>query len=84
MLGLGEKESEVTRVMQDLLSRGCDILTMGQYLSPSKDHQAVKEFLSQEKFDSYYNIAKSLGFKAVLSAPLVRSSFYPKVRVLIQ
>ncbi|MFW5443841.1 MAG: lipoyl synthase [Methylococcaceae bacterium] len=76
MLGLGEKEDEVTLVMKDLRAHGCGMLTLGQYLQPSKDHLAVKEYITPEQFDRYAEIAKSLGFDNVASAPLVRSSYH--------
>ncbi len=76
MLGLGEKEDEVTLVMKDLRAHGCGMLTLGQYLQPSKDHLAVKEYVTPEQFDRYAEIAKSLGFENVASAPLVRSSYH--------
>ncbi|MBI5145344.1 MAG: lipoyl synthase [Candidatus Omnitrophica bacterium] len=75
MLGMGEKEPEVRETMQDLRKAQCDILTLGQYLAPSKQHYPVKEFISPEQFQRYKDIGLSLGFKAVLSGPLVRSSY---------
>jgi lipoic acid synthetase len=75
MLGLGEKEEEVLSVMQELRQNRCDILILGQYLAPSKEHYPVKEFISKEKFARYKESALALGFKAVLSGPLVRSSY---------
>ncbi|MFK5950718.1 MAG: lipoyl synthase [Methylococcales bacterium] len=76
MLGLGEQEDEVKQVMQDLREHGCSMLTLGQYLQPSKDHLAVKEYVTPAQFDRYAEIAKALGFKNVASAPLVRSSYH--------
>ncbi len=76
MLGLGEQEEEVKQVMQDLLAHGCTMLTLGQYLQPSKDHLPVKEYITPEQFDRYAEIAKGLGFKNIASAPLVRSSYH--------
>ncbi len=76
MLGLGEQEDEVKQVMQDLREHGCSMLTLGQYLQPSKDHLAVKEYITPSQFDRYAEIAKALGFKNVASAPLVRSSYH--------
>ncbi|MFA4854702.1 MAG: lipoyl synthase [Candidatus Omnitrophota bacterium] len=75
MLGLGESTSELITAMRDLRITGCDILVMGQYLSPSKDHYPVKEFLSPEKFDELAKLAKTMGFRKVLSGPKMRSSF---------
>ncbi|WP_031434806.1 lipoyl synthase [Methylomarinum vadi] len=76
MVGIGETEAEVVEVMKDLLQHGCSMLTLGQYLQPSKDHLAVKEYITPAQFDRYADIAKELGFKQVASAPLVRSSYH--------
>ena len=75
MLGLGENSNELITAMRDLRMAGCDILVMGQYLSPSKDHYPVKEFFSPEKFDELARLAKTMGFRKVLSGPKMRSSF---------
>ncbi len=75
MLGLGEKENEVLEAMRDLRQSRCDILTLGQYLAPSAGHYPVKEFISKEQFARYKEKGLNLGFKAVLSGPLVRSSY---------
>lgn len=75
MLGLGEQKMEVNQVMQDLHDHGCSMLTLGQYLQPSKDHLAVKEYVTPTQFDCYAATAKAIGFKNVASAPLVRSSY---------
>ncbi|MBM3245781.1 MAG: lipoyl synthase [Candidatus Omnitrophica bacterium] len=75
MLGLGEGEEEVITAMQDLLNSGCDILTLGQYLPPSKSHYPVKEFINIEQFEYYRVIGLGLGFKSVLAGPLIRSSY---------
>jgi lipoic acid synthetase len=75
MLGLGETDREVTHTLQDLRDSQCDILTLGQYLAPSKNHYPVKKFIDIEQFKKYREIGLSLGFKAVLSGPLVRSSY---------
>lgn len=76
MLGLGEKEGEVRQVLKDLRDHGCGMLTLGQYLQPSKDHLAVKEYVTPEQFNLYAEMAQALGFKSVASAPLVRSSYH--------
>lgn len=76
MLGLGEQESEVVDVMQALLQSGVSMLTLGQYLQPSRDHLAVTEYISPAQFEQYADIAYALGFKQVASAPLVRSSYH--------
>lgn len=76
MLGLGERESEVIRAMKDLRKRHCDIITLGQYLAPSRQHYPVKEFISIDQFNEYRKIGLGLGFKVVLSGPKVRSSYH--------
>jgi len=76
MLGLGEQQEEVIQVMKDLLTHDCSMLTLGQYLQPSKDHLSVKEYITPAQFDNYAEIATTLGFKNVASAPLVRSSYH--------
>jgi lipoic acid synthetase len=75
MLGLGETEQEVVEAMLDLRSVGVDILTLGQYLRPTKRHMPVVEYVPPEKFERLRDIALSLGFKGVASAPLMRSSY---------
>ncbi len=75
MLGLGEKEQEVLEVFRDLRAAGCDFLTVGQYLAPSKDHHPVVEYVHPDVFESYKAKALDMGFKYVASAPLVRSSY---------
>jgi lipoic acid synthetase len=76
MLGIGETKAEIVQVMQDLLAHGCSMLTLGQYLQPSKEHLPVKEYIHPDQFKRYADIAKNLGFKQVASAPLVRSSYH--------
>ncbi len=76
MLGVGEGKEEVHQVMQDLLAHGCSMLTLGQYLQPSKAHLPVKAYITPGEFDEYGKIAKVMGFKQVASAPLVRSSYH--------
>lgn len=76
MLGIGEEPEEVLQVMRDLIDHGCTMLTLGQYLQPSKDHLPVKSYITPEQFDEYGRIAGSLGFEQVASAPLVRSSYH--------
>ena len=75
MLGLGENNDEVLAVMQDLRSVNCDLLSIGQYLAPSKQHYPVKAFISLKQFDGYKEKAKKLGFLHIQSAPYVRSSY---------
>jgi len=75
MVGLGETRSEIVEVMQDLLTSGCSILTMGQYLSPSREHLPVARFVPPDVFAWYGEKATTLGFKAVSADPFVRSSY---------
>ncbi len=76
MVGLGEKKEEVIRVMEDLIKNDCEILTVGQYLQPSKNHLPVVKYYSQEEFKEFEKIGYSLGFKEVYSGVLVRSSYH--------
>lgn len=75
MLGLGEKEKEVLRVLGDLRKVKCDFLTLGQYLAPSLQHYPVKEYIAPERFAYFEKIAYRLGFKKAKSSPYVRSSY---------
>lgn len=81
MVGLGETFNEVVEVMRDLVAQGVDILTIGQYLQPSKSHLAVERFYLPEEFDAFQEIGKELGFKWVESGPLVRSSYRAEQQV---
>jgi lipoic acid synthetase len=75
MLGLGETEKEVIETLHDLTNAKVDIVTIGQYLQPSKKHLPVKEFITPEQFEKYREIGLSLGFRHVESGALVRSSY---------
>lgn len=75
MLGLSETEDEVLATMRDLRKRGCDLLTLGQYLQPSASHHGIARFIHPQEFERYETAGKEMGFAAVASAPLVRSSF---------
>ena len=75
MLGLGETKEEVLETMSDLRNVGLDIITIGQYLQPSKKHLPVKEFITPEQFKEYEEIGLKMGFRHVESGPLVRSSY---------
>ena len=75
MLGLGEKEEEVIQTMQDLRAVNVDIVTIGQYLQPSKKHLPVKEFITPDRFENYKKIGLEMGFRHVESGALVRSSY---------
>lgn len=76
MLGLGESEEEVLETMDDLRAVGVDILTLGQYLQPTKGHLPVAEFITPEQFEKYKEIGLEKGFRFVESGPLVRSSYH--------
>jgi lipoic acid synthetase len=76
MLGLGETEDELFESMDDLIQSGVSILTLGQYLQPTKAHLEVQEFITPDKFKLYKEIGLSKGFKYVESGPLVRSSYH--------
>ncbi|MFN2429380.1 MAG: lipoyl synthase [Cryomorphaceae bacterium] len=76
MLGLGETEQEVLETMDDLLSVGVDVLTLGQYLQPTRKHLPVEDFITPEKFNEYREIGLDKGFRYVESGPLVRSSYH--------
>jgi lipoyl synthase len=76
MLGLGEKEEEVYQIMDDLLGHGCDVLTIGQYLQPTKMHLEVAEFIHPDQFAEYKIAGLEKGFDFVESGPLVRSSYH--------
>ncbi|WP_435416146.1 lipoyl synthase [Polaribacter aestuariivivens] len=75
MLGLGETEEEVIQTMKDLREVNCDIITIGQYLQPTKMHLPVKEFITPEQFKKYETIGLEMGFMYVESGALVRSSY---------
>ncbi len=75
MLGLGETRDEIEQVLRDLRTHGCDRLTLGQYLQPSREHLPVVRFAPPEEFDALRGYAEGLGFTHVASAPMVRSSY---------
>lgn len=76
MLGIGETMEEVVQVMRDLRAHDVDMLTLGQYLQPSRDHLALERYVTPAEFDELARIARELGFKHVASGPLVRSSYH--------
>ncbi|HMN47831.1 MAG TPA: lipoyl synthase [Ignavibacteriaceae bacterium] len=76
MVGIGEKPEEVIDLMKDLVSHGCDILTIGQYLQPTKEHLPVDRFVTPDEFKMYKEEGLKIGFKIVESSPLVRSSYH--------
>jgi lipoic acid synthetase len=81
MLGLGETEQEVVDTMHDLREVGVSILTLGQYLQPSKKHLPVVKFISPEEFEKYKEIGFAFGFQHVESSPLVRSSYHAEKHI---
>ncbi len=76
MVGLGEQPEEIYKIMDDLVAHGCDVLTLGQYLQPTKMHIDVAEFIHPDQFARYKEIGLSKGFQFVESGPLVRSSYH--------
>jgi lipoyl synthase len=76
MLGLGEQEDEILQVMKDLRAVDVDILTLGQYLQPTKEHLPVERYVTPEEFARWKTIGLELGFAHVESGPLVRSSYH--------
>ena len=76
MLGLGETNDEVIEVMKDLRAHNVEMLTLGQYLQPSRDHLAVERFVHPDEFDELARVGNELGFQHVASGPLVRSSYH--------
>ena len=82
MLGLGEMEDEVFETIQDVANANVDIITIGQYLQPTKKHLPLKEFITPEQFKKYEDFARGLGFRHVESGPLVRSSYHAEKHIL--
>ncbi|HQX44095.1 MAG: lipoyl synthase [Saprospiraceae bacterium] len=82
MLGLGETKEEVAKAMDDLLNHGCEILTLGQYLQPTKMHLEVAEFIHPDTFSEYKEMGMNKGFLYVESGPLVRSSYHAERHLL--
>lgn len=80
MVGLGETEKEVNELMRDLVSIGCDILTIGQYLQPTRDHLPVIRYYPQDEFVELKKLGERLGIPHVESGPLVRSSYHAEVQ----
>jgi len=76
MLGLGETSDEISRTLHDMVNAGCDILTLGQYLQPSKRNLPVERFVHPDEFDEWRVAALDMGFSGVVSGPLVRSSYH--------
>ncbi|MEI8205466.1 MAG: lipoyl synthase, partial [Kiritimatiellales bacterium] len=75
MLGLGETDEEIFQCLADLYAAGVRLLTMGQYLAPTREHHPVERYLSPEHFDKLAALAREIGFAGVAAGPLVRSSY---------
>lgn len=78
MLGLGEQPEEILNALKDLLDAGCQLVTMGQYLQPTKAHLPVERYIPPEEFDNWRKIALEMGFVEVASGPFIRSSYNAK------
>ena len=76
MLGLGEEREEVLAAMQDLAAQGTDILTLGQYMQPTREHLPVVRYVHPDEFAEYKKLGEQMGFAHVESGPLVRSSYH--------
>lgn len=81
MLGLGETRDEILATMDDLLENGCSIMTIGQYLQPSKEHYPVQDYIHPDQFAEYGEIGRSKGFRHIESSPMVRSSYHAERHV---
>ncbi len=82
MLGLGETDDEIRQIMHDLRAHGCDVLTLGQYLQPTKMHLEVKSFVHPDQFAQWKEEGLKLGFRHVESGPMVRSSYHAEKHIL--
>jgi lipoic acid synthetase len=76
MVGLGETNDEILEVMHDLRAHGCDLLTIGQYLQPSRHHLPVARFVTPEEFERFGQAAREMGYRNAASGPMVRSSYH--------
>lgn len=81
MLGLGETREEILQAMDDLLAAGCEVMTIGQYLQPTKDNFPLKEYVHPDAFAEYGRIGKEKGFRHIESSPMVRSSYHAEKHV---
>ncbi len=81
MLGLGETDDEIRQIMDDLVAHGCEVLTLGQYLQPTKMHLEVREFVHPDKFAHWKEEGERRGFRYVESGPMVRSSYHAEKHV---
>ncbi len=82
MLGLGETREEILATMDDLLAVGCEVMTIGQYLQPTKEHYPIQAYITPEEFAEYGRIGKEKGFRHIESAPMVRSSYHAEKHIL--
>ena len=81
MLGLGETREEILQTMDDLINVGCEVMTIGQYLQPTKQHYPLQEYITPETFAEYGAIGKEKGFRHIESSPMVRSSYHAERHV---
>ncbi|MDE7160568.1 MAG: lipoyl synthase [Muribaculaceae bacterium] len=81
MLGLGETREEILETMDDLREAGCEVMTIGQYLQPTRDHYPLQEYVTPETFEEYRLIGVQKGFRHIESAPMVRSSYHAEKHV---
>lgn len=81
MLGLGETEEEIPQTMDDLLQAGCEVMTIGQYLQPTRNHYPLQDYITPEQFAHYGEIGRAKGFLHIESAPMVRSSYHAERHV---
>jgi lipoic acid synthetase len=83
MVGIGETREEIIQVMEDMKAHDIDMVTIGQYLQPSRDHLAVERFLHPDEFDEFARIGEDMGFRHVASGPMVRSSYHADKQALL-
>lgn len=81
MLGLGETREEILETMDDLLNVGCEVMTIGQYLQPTKENYPIQEYIHPDVFAEYGRIGKKKGFRHIESAPMVRSSYHAEKHI---
>lgn len=81
MLGLGETRDEILETMDDLLNVGCEVMTIGQYLQPTKNHYPIQDYIHPDVFAEYAEIGRQRGFRHIESSPLVRSSYHAERHV---
>ena len=83
MLGLGETEDEIEQVLKDLRSVGCNRITIGQYLKPSKNSLDVVQYIPPEKFNLWRHKAAKIGFSSIISSPFARSSYLAEKEISV-